>query len=477
MTTQEVSETWTARRKANLEAVANFAPGNQGQRAPRRVGTAGTTTGNHRGLVILIQFPDVPFVTPNAQATFQRFFNEIDYKDGGNTGSVRDYFRAQSYGKLDIEFDVVGPYTTSHEMAYYGAPYRDESGNDHNDTNPAIMAAEAIDAAYEDGVDFTPYDWNNDGEVDQVFIIFAGYNQAQGADANTIWPHEWSLRAQTDRRYYNNKIINTYGCSSELSGNDDPSSYYYNPDKTMDGIGTACHEFTHCLGLPDMYDTQADVGFGTSYWDVMCSGSYNDNSRTPAGYTSYERWFAGWLEPVEIKEMTTITNMQPLATTPEAYILYNEGNRNEYYLLENRQPVDFDTKLYGHGLLILHVDYSNNLWKNNKVNADPSHQRMTIVPADNQLTVNSLHGDPWPGTTGNTMLTNFTTPAAALYNNNTDGTKFMNKNIDCISEDEAAMTISFVACRPDMSIPDPDDGTFLLAGFCQVRDRASGGCP
>lgn len=450
LTKEDVARKWTAQKQQRQNV--NGAP----MRRARRIGNPGTTTGTQRGLVILLQYKDVKFQNDSVTTNniYKRFFNEEGYKDNGCAGSVRDYFIKQSYEKLTIDFDVVGPYTVANEMAYYGARYTDENGNDHNDIHPALMVREAVDAAEKDGLDFSQYDWDNNGEVNQVFVIYAGYAEAQGASAETIWPHEWVLDGEGVAVKYDGVWIHTYGCTAELMGDGETWGV-----GVMDGIGTACHEFTHCLGLPDMYDTQTGAGFGTSYWDVMCSGSYNDDSRTPAGYTSYERWFAGWLEPVEIKEMTTITNMQPLATTPEAYILYNEGNRNEYYLLENRQLVDFDAKLYGHGLLILHVDYSKNAWENNKVNTDASHQRMTIVPADNLLSVNSLHGDPWPGTTGNTMLTNFTTPAAALYNNNTDGTKFMNKNIDCISEDEAAMTISFVACRPDMSIPDPDDGT------------------
>ena len=133
----------------------------------------------------------------------------------------------------------------------------------------------------------------------------------------------------------------------------------------------------------------------------MDQGSYNDDSRTPAGYTSYERWFSGWLTPTEIKETKRVTDMKPIATNKEAYVLYNDKNKDEYYLLENRQPVGFDAKLPGHGLLILHVDYNGDAWRDNTVNADANHQRVTIIPADNELTSGrvGLAGDPWPGTT------------------------------------------------------------------------------
>lgn len=451
LTAEEVSEQWTAMRQERL-AVGKMA----GRRAAKRVGEVSTTTGTQRGLVILLEYQDVKFVTPNPQETFTRFFNEEGYSEGGMAGSVRDYFKKQSYGKLTIDFDVVGPFTVSENMAYYGKHYTDDYGKEHNDTHPALMVAEVVDAAYKAGVDFSKYDWDNDGEVDQVFVIYAGYAEAQGAAAETIWPHEWSLSAENATREHNGVTINTYGCSAELMGKS---------GSIMDGIGTACHEFSHCLGLPDMYDTEGD-NYGMGSWDVMCAGSYNGNSCTPAGYTSYERWFSGWMEPVEIKEMTRITDMPPLATNPVAYVLYNEKNKDEYYLLENRQPVDFDKKLYGHGMLILHVDYSKNAWSNNTVNTVANRQRMTIIAADDDYSERSASkaGDPWPGTTGNTMLGNHTTPAAILYNVNTDGTKFMNKQIDNITEDTEAMTVSFVACRPEMGIPANIETTELATG-------------
>ncbi len=454
LTNEEVTEMWTANKKQRIEQAGQ----EMLRRAARRAGKpSSTNTGTQRGLVILVEFKDKKFVTENPQPTFQRFFNEEGYNEGGMAGSVKDYFKKQSYDKLTIEFDVVGPYTTANDMEYYGAHYKDDSGNDHNDIHPALMVREAVDAAHEAGVDFSKYDWDKDGNVDQVFVIYAGYSEAQGAAPETIWPHEWALSVENKRVKYDGVWINTYGCAAELRGSE---------GTTMDGIGTACHEFSHCLGLPDMYDTDYSGGYGMGYWDVMNGGSYLDNSRTPAGYTSYERWFSGWMEPVEIKELTQIEGMKPLATHAEAYVLYNEGRKKditgEYYLLENRQPVGFDAKLYGHGMLILHVDYNESAWTSNKVNDDVDHQRCTIIPADNQFAENEykdLAGDPWPGVTGNTLLNNYSTPAATVFSKNSDGQNFMNKQIDHITEDVDAKTISFVACRPEMPAPDVEEST------------------
>lgn len=462
-----VAERWTARRQARLSAAQSSS--NQ-SKAPRRGGEAGATTGDHRGLVILMNFADVKFTTENPKQFFNDFFNKKGFSAYGNAGSVRDYFIAQSYEQLIINFDVVGPYDAANPMEYYGAHYKTDSG-EANDIRPGYFAAEAVDLASAD-VNYQDYDWNGDGEVDQVFIIYAGYAEAQGAAPETIWPHEWTIRAGTgSTKSYNGVTINTYGCAAELSG--DGKSWGGVPD----GIGTACHEFSHCLGLPDMYDTQGN-NYGMSKWDVMNSGSYNDDSHTPAGYTSYERWFSKWMEPVEIKSMTRITDMQPLVNAKEAYILYNENNKNEYYLLENRQQIGFDKGLLGHGLLVLHVDYNESAWGSNSVNTVASHQRMTVIAADNKY-VNSagdIAGDTWPGPTGNTELTNYSTPAATLYNNNVDGTKLMSKPIDNITENTSNNTVSFVVCRPEMDVPAPGDGkaTATRDGFTVSWPAVSG---
>ena len=456
MSREDVSKQWSARKQERLRFVKEL----QANRAARRVGDATeTTTGTHKGLVILVQYKDKSFVTKNPQQAFYDFFNAEGYNNAGMSGSVRDYFKAQSYNQLTIDFDVYGPYTLKNDMAYYGKPVKDKDGKVKNhDEHPTEMVAEAIDAAHDAGVDFSKYDWSKDGNVDQVFVVYVGYAESQGADENTIWPHEWYLSAGGETsRTYNGVKIDKYGCTAELRGNgvDNPG--------ILDGIGTACHEFSHCLGLPDMYDTSdGGTNYGTGYWDVMCSGSYNNDSCTPAGYTSYERWFSKWITPVELNSPTSVKDMQPLATKGEAYILYNDKNKNEYYMLENRQPIDFDKGLYGHGLLILHVDYDAKAWSDKKVNDEQGHERMRVIAADNEYdsrSASSIAGDIWPGTSGNTMLTNFTTPAASLFNANSDGSKFLNKAIDHITENEQAMTISFNACGQQLAKPDVNNST------------------
>ena len=76
--------------------------------------------------------------------------------------------------------------------------------------------------------------------------------------------------------------------------------------------------------------------------------------------------------------------MKSLQNGGESYVIYNKGNENEYFLLENRQLEGWDASLPGSGLLILHVDYDADVWAANEPNDDPSHQRMTWIPADNE---------------------------------------------------------------------------------------------
>lgn len=394
-------------------------------------------TGQHRGLVVLVNFKDEKMQPAHTRQAFDDQFNLVGYNKNGNTGSVHDYFLAQSYGQLDVTFDVVGPVTLSKNMASYG-------GNDSNgdDKNPAGMVYEAIKLAKQQNpsLNFKDYDWNNDGEVDQVYLIYAGYGESSDEDgslANTIWPHEWQLSAANYKLSYDGVTIDTYGCSPELLGNE---SY----PVQMDGIGTACHEFSHCLGLPDLYDTSgsSNSAFGMDAWSLMDYGCYSDDGYKPTGYTSYERWMSGWLTPKRLTEATTITNMAALTESPEAYIIYNDNYPDEYYLLENRQQTGSDLMIEGHGLLVLHVDYDADAWFNNEVNNVKSHQRCSIIAADNKMSYENLSGDPFPGTSHKTQLTDSSRPAASLFHTNAAGTKKMNKPLTNITESATGL-ISF----------------------------------
>lgn len=388
-------------------------------------------TGKRKGLVILVNFKDKKMQSKHTQAEWNDYFNKVGYNKYGNNGSVHDYFYAQSYGKLDLEFDVIGPVTVSKNMASYGA--NDAQGND---IDPAGMIKEACELAYaKEKMDMSQYDWDGDGAVDQVYVIYAGYGEAAGGDANTIWPHEWDIQGGGYSLVLGGQRIRTYACSSELNGG-------YGTD--ISGIGTACHEFSHCMGIPDFYDTAGGGCFGMDAWDLMDYGSYGGDGYEPTGYNTYEKWVSGWIEPTILTAPCYIKNMKPLSDAPEACVVFNEANKNEYYIFENRQLKGTDVALPNHGMLVIHVDYDQKVWFDNEVNNTSNHQRFTVVPADNKLTSETVTGDTYPGTTKSTELTDTSKPAATLFNANSDGRKFLGKPVTEITEKDGLISFTFM---------------------------------
>lgn len=387
-------------------------------------------TGKRKGLVILVNFKDKKMQSKHTQAEWNDYFNKVGYNKYGNNGSVHDYFYAQSYGKLDLEFDVIGPVTVSKNMASYGA--NDAQGND---IDPAGMIKEACELAYaKEKMDMSQYDWDGDGAVDPVYVIYAGYGEAAGGEKNTIWPHEWDIQGGGYSLVLGGQRIRTYACSSELNGG-------YGTD--ISGIGTACHEFSHCMGIPDFYDTSGD-SFGMDAWDLMDYGSYGGDGYEPTGYNTYEKWVSGWIEPTILTEPCYIKNMKPLSDAPEACVVFNEANKNEYYIFENRQLKGTDVALPNHGMLVIHVDYDQKVWFDNEVNNTYNHQRFTVVPADNKLTSETVTGDTYPGTTKSTELTDTSKPAATLFNANSDGRKFLGKPVTEITEKDGLISFTFM---------------------------------
>lgn len=388
-------------------------------------------TGKRKGLVILVNFKDKKMQSKHTQAEWNDYFNKVGYNKYGNNGSVHDYFYAQSYGKLDLEFDVIGPVTVSKNMASYGA--NDAQGND---IDPAGMIKEACELAYaKEKMDMSQYDWDGDGAVDQVYVIYAGYGEAAGGDANTIWPHEWDIQGGGYSLVLGGQRIRTYACSSELNGGNGTD---------ISGIGTACHEFSHCMGIPDFYDTAGGGCFGMDAWDLMDYGSYGGDGYEPTGYNTYEKWVSGWIEPTILTDPCYIKNMKPLSDAPEACVVFNEANKNEYYIFENRQLKGTDVALPNHGMLVIHVDYDQKVWFDNEVNNTSNHQRFTVVPADNKLTSETVTGDTYPGTTKSTELTDTSKPAATLFNANSDGRKFLGKPVTDITEKDGLISFTFM---------------------------------
>lgn len=340
-------------------------------------GTFTHLTGKKKGLVILVNFAGsdigLPYEMTTTRQDWDDAFNKRGYDKNGAVGSVCDYFIDQSYGEFELDFDVVGPVTVSNKVEYYGQ--NNSYGSDKYAYMMVIEACKLVD----DQVNFKDYDWDNDGEVDQVFVVYAGQGESiSGVNENTIWPHEYTLEYSSYRRRLpiDGIYVNTYACSYERG------------EKTQCGIGTACHEFSHCLGYPDFYDVDYKGGVGTAEFDIMCAGGHNGpdyNCEVPAGYTAYERWMAGWLEPKVLTDPCEIKGMKNIGDVPEAYIIYNDADKNEYFLLENRDNNKWFSYVARyeapHGLLMTHVDYLASVWRGNRVNVEPDHQRMYYVAA------------------------------------------------------------------------------------------------
>ncbi len=390
--------------------------------------------GSPKGLVILVQYKDVKFKIREPQKAIHAQMNEKGYSKGRATGSAADYFSDQSHGVFTPTFDVVGPITLSRPMAYYGQ----RSYTEHDAKGPE-MIKEACEILSKEETDFSQYDNDKDGVVDLVFVIYAGYSEAQGGPSSAIWPHAWTLsQAGFSDVKLGTVRADRYACTSELKG---AAGVF------LDGIGTFCHEFTHCFGLPDFYDTSAVFigNYGVGRWSLMDRGSYNNDSHTPAGYTSYERMFVGWLEPKQLTKPTLVT-LNPIHTHNDACIIVSDKNPNEYFLLENRQRSGWDAFLPGNGLMITHVDYSEGAWSSNTVNrTDNPHPLFQIVAADGSPSYSDEESDLFPGPWNKREFTDSSQPAATLYSGDNLG-----KPITNISEENGKVTFSFMGGTVDI---------------------------
>ena len=411
----------------NLFEVQQIHEARAQQAAARRSSAAKATTeipvqGKVYIPVLLVQYADVKF--SHTKTSFESRINGENYTTAGEYGSIKDYFTNQSEGQFLPQFDIIGPITLANNMEYYG-------GNDRqgNDLRPREMIKEACRKAYsENAVDFKRYDNNNDGYVDIIYVIYAGYGEASYPDMleNTIWPHQWELDVPLT---LDGKKINRYACNNELDG-------YVGTE--LDGIGTFCHEFSHCLGLPDFYDTSGGDTFGMNTWSVMDHGCYNNDGHTPCGYTAYEKDFLGWKSLIELNKPTTV-NLIPLSKGGKGYKIINDNNPNEFYAVEYYSKDGWNKEAPTEGMLVTHVDYLKSAWHDNIVNNDPKHPRVTIIPADGILTSQTLTGDTYPSFSGNTELTATSNPAAKVYTG-----EYMHKDITHITKKEDVITFRFM---------------------------------
>ncbi len=430
-----------------IEARKNNIRKARAARAPQKIAKARQVpcTGSPKIPVLLVQYSDYKFKDKDPKATFTEFFST------GNV-SAHQYFVDQSNGKYTPQFDVYGPVTLPNKRSYYGG--NDRNGNDLRVGEMVGVGCQNLNSQ----INFADYDNDKDGECDVVIVLYAGDGEASSYDSdaeNSVWPCQWELSSSDFGKSLklDNTTVDKFAVFNEL----------YGADLTqIDGIGTFCHEFSHCLDLPDFYDTQYGKHFGMGPWSLMDFGSYNNDGYTPIGYSAYEKAFMGWIEIEEGKE-NTLYNLpwfnQKNSVTDKAIKLTNPADSNEYFILENRKNQGWDMFMPAEGLFIYHVTYSEAAWKGNTVN-DYDLQRMTPVPADNNLMLDKTSygytfnekdvlGDLWPYKDA-TEFTDSSKPASKLNKGSTLG-----KPITEITKNSDG-TISFwcmKAPRPTLSAP------------------------
>ena len=390
------------------------------QKGPGLFSSSFPVLGEQKAIVILVEFSNNEFTVENPHDYFTRLLNEENFSLEGGTGSARDFYISNSSGKFVPEFDLFGPVKLEHPISYYGQ--NDSWGNDIRPHEMVIEACQALD----EEVDFSEYDRDGDGMIDNVYVFYAGFGEADGGASTTIWPHSFDIISATNEAYMLDDVcLNRYACSNELSYR----------DKRVDGIGTFTHEFSHVMALPDLYATSYSSSFTPGAWNIMDRGSYNNDSRTPPNYSSFERYALDWMEPEVISE-PGVYELPPLHESNKAYILPTE-REFEYFLLENRQQDGFDKYIPGHGMLIWHVDFDQKVWDLNRVNNDPKHQYVDLVEADNKKTEKTRDGDSFPGRYEVTSITYSTKPALKSWDGVSPGFEIFD-----ITESEDGM-ISF----------------------------------
>lgn len=380
--------------------------------------------GERHQLTVLVAYNDRSFVGDEA-ATLEQWnliFNTENLAEEPFKGSVHDYFHAQSYGEFNVVFDLVYVQVSGDAQKY--------ASTQKDDENSQYLVEDIMEVLKTLDIDWSLYDWNDDGYVNQLLIVYAGKGMNDGGGSDTIWPHQWWMSEHLKDRQQGvycepipveggdkTYLVDCYCALAELTRKNDYGSF-----------GTICHEYSHCFGFPDFYNSSTQI-VGT--WDLMDYGNFNGSGYQPSGYSAHERWLMGWLTPIECTESITVSDMPALCDEPQAYLLRNDAYENEYYIIENRQQRDWDTSLPGSGIVIFHIDYDPSIWTG--ITEWPnggSMKRYTIFAANNSAYTYSGWGYPYKS---NNELTNTSKPAASLNHDNSDGTKLMSKPITAMA--------------------------------------------
>ena len=424
--------------------------------------------GSPKALVILVNYADTMFSVSDPKKVFDQYLNGdelIDYGHGEtkNIGSVKQYFNAMSFGAFTPQFDVYGPVTVSKGIRYYGGT--NSSGTDDSQISLIREACQLADSMYNE-VDFAQYDSNNDGYIDLVYIIYAGFGQSTGGYNYTIWPKSGSYSTICT---IDGKKVSRYGVNNELNLY---REYYQNKhmDAEINGIGLFVHEFSHTLGLSDHYTTSSTYYVNNQemeLWDVMDGGIYNEpngygRGTAPASYTAWEREAMGWLTIQPLTESQQGIEIRPINDQGTAYKILNEdqSNGHEYLVIENIQKNGWNIGARGHGMLVYHVNYNRENVGITDLPNNRTNPGMTVVPADSLLLsyyvakqigdgwlstyMNQHSGDPFPGTKKVTKLNDsMKLPNFKFYHTTTEKNGKVGKGLANISEDTSTGIVTF----------------------------------
>ena len=383
-TIKEISAIKAQNAKAFYNSMETQAKANKVRREPMTPDNSLLPSlGKHKIPVILVEFSDVEFSVENPKATFDKYLNgkelfnkETDPEMGQNYAGVAKYFKDMSFGKFEPEFEVYGPVNLGKPLATYGAGYSSEE-------NMGLLLTDAC-TAVDDEVDFTQYDSNDDGNIDLIYIIYAGFSQSiAGNSTDCIHPKSGYLSLA---KSFDGMDVKRYGVNNELNGT--PADQANGP--IINGIGLFCHEFSHCMGLPDLYPksgsiAEACINQNMDYWSLMDAGEYTANGYRPTAYTAWERERLGWME---IGTLTGPSNVElkSLDEGGAAFRIYNDKDEtgHEYYIVENVQNNGWNKNLFGNGLMVTHIDYLSSQFSLGgcKVNNTGGHPRMHVMAAD-----------------------------------------------------------------------------------------------
>ena len=462
-----VGRSWAERALVQSQDVEAFLVQGREEGALRRVmrepvSTSGTPffphTGSPKPVVLLVEFADVHFSLRNPVKSFDQYFNsmksleDLGAGESSNASSVRKYFSDVSFGQFQPQFDVYGPVTMPDSLKSYGGTRSD--GKDEDMLSLFKNACTKLDSE----VDFSRYDSNNDGSVDLVIIIYAGYSQAMGGNTtDCIWPKSGITSAGT----YDGKSVARYAVSAELNGF--PDCWEAPPYQRINGTGTLSHEFCHTMGLPDFYPTVSSVkgnNQAMEFWSLMDSGNYLINGYCPVALNAWEREAFGWITIPTLKEACDL-DIKALDDGGTAYRILNDNDPSgkEYFIVENIQNVGPNMRQKGHGLLAYHVWYDAKIFANNKANNVKGKPRMTVVPADGLLFAqynvgrvingvkvtnadfyDQLAGDPFPGTSGVTEIND----TLDLVNYRVYTGSAFNKGFEQIVEHDGVVSLRFI---------------------------------